>query len=265
MVPDRQYCKDTRNNTTQQTKTQQRKKVDYRYFEKGEYAGKPFPCYVELNSQSLWLSSPQIERLLDWQLDSSRKKLASKSFKTFSSLGSRLGKLVKVDDRNEKVRVYPLRPVVIQLIAWDAITHGNVNAVKYLMGGLSDSIESIVLGQYGIELDTSVRNERIKCYLKGYHPGIDTIYERAIDEYESQYGEEPSRHWLSEVMKFTNTEINRRVLGVSHFRGNRKKNASPEQLRQLEHYYGFLTKSGERHPEMSWKELLNNTLRRFTW
>lgn len=126
------------------------------------------------NPKNVFVSFPTIEKILGYEPNNTRKKIASKSLKVFlgegSSLvkfGSFLGLITNAGKGEAQIMSLLSLEEFGMLAQWEAIENQNRVIGRILAIGLIDSIRSIALEQLGIELKFEERNEWIKARLEG--------------------------------------------------------------------------------------------------
>lgn len=240
--------------------------ITYELFETGKFGNISYPCYIDPVNKTILHSSSQIESILNYRADSCREKIGSKSFKAFVGEGFHVGKIsgCKVNNQNSKVVLYPHNPTVAKLISWEA-SQGNERALQIVDASLLDSPESLLLEQFGIHLSVEERNTRIETYLSKYHPGMDIIKDRWVRDYaDSRYITKTGAFTApQDFMAEANRYINQVLFGVNHFNGNRLKNATTEQLEELEYFYHHLARQAKKKPELDARDLLRFALKTF--
>lgn len=121
--------------------------INSRVIEYGNYT--PL-CGLDIDN-NLYIASTDIEAILKYRPDSSREKLASKSFKLFAGKGFRLGKKVCTLDGkgNQRIAFYKIE-TFLTLIKWE-LTRGNKQAINIVIAGFADSFSSIAYEKLGVE------------------------------------------------------------------------------------------------------------------
>jgi hypothetical protein len=186
-----------------------------------------FDVLVDVESKSLYVTQPTIERILNYRPNRGREKIASKSFKAFAGKGLEVAKNCKVIDINGKVnhaKAIPYQTLSL-LVLWE-LSQGNQRAIDLAIAGFNDSFKSLVLEQCGIRLDIGSRLEELSEYLTGYHKMHDWVR----DEYVKLTGKKPEGYEYARM----NQRINQMLFGVNDFKSDRIKNANNRQIRELE-------------------------------
>ena len=186
-----------------------------------------FDVLVDVESKTLYVTQPTIERILNYTPNTGRKKIASKSFKAFAGEGLTVGKKCKVIDIKGQVnhaKAIPYQTLSL-LVLWE-LSQGNQRAIDLAIAGFNDSFKSLVLEQCGIRLDVGTRLAGLAEYLTGYHKMHDWVR----DEYVKLTGKKPKGYEYARM----NQRINQLLFGVDNFESDRINNASTRQIRELE-------------------------------
>lgn len=205
-----------------------------RYFDGVQYGNiDGLTVLIDPSDNSLYVTQPTIERVLNYAPDTARKKLGSKSLKAFANKALQVGKVVKAHDtrgQENKVKAIPFS-VFLTLIHWEAFEgkgQPQANARALIMAGFADSFSSIVLEQCGIKLSLDERQQTITGYLEGYHAFQDWVR----DTYAMVYGCKPNNTYYKAIA----VTINQFLFNRDHFYRNRLINANTTELRRLENF-----------------------------
>lgn len=120
---------------------------------------------VDIGKESLYLSFPAVEIILNYRSNSLREKIASKSLKAFLGRDLISGKISgnivnKAGAGTPKVALILLKDFTA-IATWEASVNQNIEVAKLLAAGLEDSIRSIAFEQLSIELDVQERQLRL--------------------------------------------------------------------------------------------------------
>ena len=191
---------------------------------------------VDPKTRDLWITVPTLERLLGWDADSGRKKLASKSLKRTlekeSAVGKTTGKLITGKDiqgRNNRVKAIPFA-FALKVIYWQ-IKEDNEKALQLVMSGFAESFTSLALEQAGIQVSVAERQEILSLYLNGYHEFFDWVR----DQHLKVTGKPAQNHHYINI----NKAIDKVVCHKPDFEGNRKKNATRFELHKIESFQRY--------------------------
>ena len=213
-----------------------------RYFDGikyGDFTG--LEVLVDPSDNSLYVSQPTIERILDYPSNTARKKLGAKSLETFAGKGLTVGKDVTAIDsagRKNKVKAIPF-DTFLALVYWEAFEGkppSSSNARSLVLAGFADSFSSLVLEQCGIKLTHAERQSVITHYRQWYHSFFDWVR----DEHLRVHGQKPS----NECYRIINVAINKFLFDRNHFNCDRLKYAELDDLREIEGLQMQFLKSG---------------------
>jgi hypothetical protein len=218
------------------------KKMALRYFDEIQYGDfRDLEVLVDPDTRELWVTQPVMERMLGWQPESARKKLASKSLKSFA--GGRLppGKSVKAKDISGRPNTFKAVPfdTFLTVVKWLA-TNKDDTAITLLVAGFADSFTSLVLEQCGVKVTTAERQKVVSFYLTKYHEYQDWIR----DTHEALYGYKPD----SDYYKAVAIAINRGLFSRWSFNSDRLSNATTEELREIECFERFAMRQTSKYP-----------------
>lgn len=195
---------------------------------------------VDPETLDLWISQPAIERMLDFPSDTTRKKLQSKSFKSFASKDLTLGKKVVAKDtlgRPHQVKAIPFDTFLL-LVYWQCANQ-NQSAIRLLVAGFADSFRTIALEQCGIKVELSARQKAIQQYLTQYHDYQDWIRDTHI----KMYGRKPAPDYYRQIA----VAINESLFDRSHFNRDRLHHATDAQLRDIECFERFAMRKKDKY------------------
>lgn len=213
-----------------------------RYFDGiqyGDFTG--LEVLVDPDDNSLFVSQPTIERILNYPSNSARKKLGAKSLASFTGKALTVGKDVTAIDssgKKNKVKAIPF-DTFLSLVYWEAFEGkppANDNARALILAGFADSFSSLVLEQCGIKLTHAERQSVITHYRHWYHSFFDWVR----DEHIRVHNQKPSNEYYRAI----NVTINKFLFDRNHFNCNRLKYAESDDLREIEGLQMQFLKSG---------------------
>jgi len=187
---------------------------------------------IDPSTREIRVTYPAIERLLGWEPNNARKKLASKSLKALAGdtlTGVKTVKALDIKGKENRFSSIAFHDF-LKVLYWQ-LKEGNDAAGQLLVAGFADSFSSMALEQAGIQVTLEERQEVLRFYLPRYHELFDWLRDR----YVAFHGERPA----PEVYQRINTAIDQHLFGRSHFGGDRKKNADNDQLHEIEVFHRF--------------------------
>lgn len=193
------------------------------------------PIVIDSETQEIFVTQPCLERLLGWELDTGRKKIASKSLKVALGEGYTVGKSsiksVKVKDtlgRPNNCKSIPFH-FALKIIAWQ-VKEGNDAAFSLMMAGFADSFTSLALEQAGYQVKTGDRHELISYYKRLYHRLMDWVRDQHIEV----YGCPPDWKYYAKV----NSTVDRHLCGKFNFDSDRVNNCSEDEMAVIKDFQG---------------------------
>ena len=121
---------------------------------------------------NVYIAMPILEKLLGFPADSGRKKIASKSFKSFVGNDYKVGKKSAMISGigQGKVIFVPLS-VFLDLLKWQ-VKQGNEKAIDLIIAGFGDSFRDFVYHEFGLQLCHEDRQRWLKqrmAHKKQFH------------------------------------------------------------------------------------------------
>ena len=214
-----------------------------RYFDGIQYGSfSDLEVLVDPDTRELWVTQPVLERMLQWRANSAREKLRSKSLKSFSGGGLTLGKSVKAKDISGKPNTFTAIPfdTFLEVVRWQA-TQKDDTAIALLVAGFADSFSSLVLEQCGVKVSVAERQAVVSFYLTKYHEYQDWIR----DTHLAMYGKKPDRLYYQSVAM----AINQALFSRYSFDSDRLKNATTDELREIECFERFAMRRVSKYPD----------------
>lgn len=218
--------------------------MSLRYFDGIQYGSfSGLEVLVDPATRELWVTQPVVEQMLQWRANSAREKLRSKSLKSFSGGGLTLGKSIKGKDISGRTNTFTAIPfdTFLEVVRWQATLKDDA-AIALLVAGFADSFSSLVLAQCGIQVSTAERQSVISFYLTKYHEYQDWIR----DTHLRMYGEKPNPKYYQAVA----VAINQGLFNRYSFDCDRLKNATTEELREIECFERFAMRRVFKYPSM---------------
>lgn len=205
-----------------------------------------------------FLTTRAIEKLLNWRANQLRKKIESKSLKSFTDKDLSLVKIKgKVEGvKSKAVNLYPVDLAVL-LITWDAVFNQNAKAIAILSSSFATDIKSTILKGFGHEIATdSLRLQEQFRWLRVFQLREWTNIIR--DRHLELFGCKPSNEYYRDCIVMVNLAL----FGCYGFEGDRD-NMDGNQQRLINEFESFLARKASKYPDYDPKELITQCLPMF--
>lgn len=213
-------------------------------------------CAINHENQR-YISFPTIEAILNYRANSTRKKLASKSFKAFLPEDYRLGKIschsVNKNTQNSWIPI----DAFYKLIYWE-VKRGNDEAINLVVTGFITDFQSSFEAALGNQLDEEQRQylrTLVDERLKGFKAWTDIIRER----YVTFYGIKPEGWVYGKLVKKANLAL----FGVPDFGSDRTKNMTDDQQKTVKLFEEMLQRTAGKYPSMEPEAVLDKVIDMF--
>ena len=215
-----------------------------RYFDGIQYGSfSDLEVLVDPDTRSLWLSQASVARMFDLgAANRASEKLAAKGFESFAGKGLAGPKSMKAKDiqgRPNTVKAIPF-DTVLKFALWQS-KQDNPAADALLLAGFADSFSSLVLDQCGVKVSVAERQAVVSFYLTKYHEYQDWIR----DTHLAMYGKKPDRLYYQSVA----IAINQALFSRYSFNSDRLRNATTEELREIECFERFAMRRVTKYPD----------------
>jgi hypothetical protein len=206
---------------------------------------------------NIWISTPTVENVLGYRSDSTREKVASKSFKAFAGEGFALGKKRSKSTKLNTTNLYYSKETFLKLVYFE-VAQANPLAINLVVSGFVADFEGCVQNALGNQLSEEQR-EYLRCLvydrIQAFRAWTDVIRDRYLEF----YGKKPEGWYYGKLIKAANLEL----FGIENFGSDRTALMTKEQQETIKDFERFLVRQAAKFPNFEPEALLMQTLDRF--